>query len=320
MATVSDQTHITHDNGLEFREACLPDKILSDTFILFCHGVAHQANFFDEWSTQLALNDGIRSAALSYRGHGNSTPITSLRELNQLSIQDYKEDVLATLEKVTEQARNIVCIGHSMGGRILYDLLHSGQLPDTVSSVVLVNPVPHNGVLYSATQATFQDMRTNHRATPLTFPYALLLRKNIKQFFQSAPERTLSLFFSSDSENDSRLASMTAQEFCDQYISSESSLAVREAIFPAKVSPQKVDIPMFIFGSTNDRIISSRDLEQMKLHMERHGYYGSSLQMHDKLSHDSPLDVDGPALLETIVSRLKESALLQGLPMTPLPR
>src|SRR5690606_30080862 len=98
----------THNlSGIELREATLPSQTLHDTLVLFCHGVAHQGTFFDEWSLSLAHNDGIHSASLSYEGHGASPLLPNRTSINELTISDYKLDITTALEHYTKRFKEV---------------------------------------------------------------------------------------------------------------------------------------------------------------------------------------------------------------------
>ncbi len=310
MKLESEKTDIANSRSLELRQASFPARLRSDALVLFFHGVSHGANFYDLWSRKLAHDDGIMSAAVSFEGHGLSPLKETRKSINDLRISDYKNNILDALKHFSVISKDIICTGHSMGGRVLYELFHEGRLPEAVKGVVLLNPVPPSGILCSAISATFGDMLRSGRPTPLTFPYSLFIKKDLQDFLKSDPQRTLSVFFSSDSPEQSRIVNMNATDFCENYLFPESNKVVNEILLPSKTAPTKQNIPMLLVGSKNDRIISCKDILKISKIHEQAGYYATSTQLFSELSHESPMDIDNNIVIESIISWLRNNSLL----------
>ncbi len=98
--------------------------------ILLAHATGFHARVWDQ--TIAALPDGYRVIAVELRGHGRSEykePIDAWQSI----AQDVGE-LIKTLS-----LRNLIGVGHSMGGHCMTRLAH--DLPDTFTRLVLVDPV-----------------------------------------------------------------------------------------------------------------------------------------------------------------------------------
>jgi pimeloyl-ACP methyl ester carboxylesterase len=99
--------------------------------MLCVHGGAAHAHWFDFVAPGLTPDHHVR--AMDLRGHGDSAwadPLT-------YSFKFYAEDVNALLEKL--DLRDVVLIGHSMGGMI--SLLHAATHPGRVGRLVIVDSI-----------------------------------------------------------------------------------------------------------------------------------------------------------------------------------
>jgi pimeloyl-ACP methyl ester carboxylesterase len=108
--------------------------------LLFVHGGWHAAWCWDEHFLDFFAGKGYRAVALSFRGHGGSSPIASI---NSCSIADYVDDVREVADQLPTPP---VVVGHSMGGFVVQKYLESRDAP----AAVLVASVPSRGALAAA--------------------------------------------------------------------------------------------------------------------------------------------------------------------------
>ena len=94
--------------------------------LLFVHGGWHAAWCWDDQFLNFFADNGFRAVAVSLRGHGGSTRSTSL---NACSIADYVDDVAAAAAML---GTDPVLIGHSMGGFVVQQFLHTYRAPAAV--------------------------------------------------------------------------------------------------------------------------------------------------------------------------------------------
>lgn len=103
--------------------------------IVFVHGWMVSAAVFDPLVEPLSALD-TRLILPDMRGAGDSA------SASDYSMLAYAEDIKAVIEAVG--AEDVTLIGHSMGGQIAQII--AAQLPDVVSQLVLMCPVPASGI------------------------------------------------------------------------------------------------------------------------------------------------------------------------------
>jgi len=103
--------------------------------IVFVHGWMVSAAVFDPLVESLSALD-TRLVLPDMRGAGDSA------SASDYSMLAYAEDIKAVIEAVG--AEDVALIGHSMGGQIAQ--IVAAQLPDVVSQLVLMCPVPASGI------------------------------------------------------------------------------------------------------------------------------------------------------------------------------
>lgn len=89
-------------------------------------------------------NRGITCYAISYRGHGNSWYPSFLRMLYTVTKRDLADDLLAGIRAVqTREGREIILVGHSIGGGLSQYLLNEGETK--VKGLALLGAIPGSG-------------------------------------------------------------------------------------------------------------------------------------------------------------------------------
>lgn len=291
---ISSQLH----GNLEFREAALP-VLRSDTALLFVHGMGHQANSYDQAMNHFSAEEGMRCLSISLEGHGGSPLNHTRSSINELSIADYNASIRDALEFLAAHSSRVVIVCHSLSGRCGYELAYDRSLPEQVKGVVLLAPVPAQGTAVSALNTTFMDMVRSGRLTPLSFPYALLVTRDIETFLKSDPDRAMSIFFSDDRGASSHLSGIPPQEFMNRYLCGESTRALYQIMLPSWQRAHFNAPPVLIIGAQDDRIILPGALRRMRYSIARADGQ-VSLSMLDGVSHDIPMDVGQHAAWETI--------------------
>src|SRR5690349_18882218 len=102
--------------------------------LLFVHGAWHAAWCWDEHFLTYFADKGYRAAAVSFRGHGNSSTDKALRAC---TVADYVADVRAAADTLDTPP---VVIGHSMGGLIVQKYLECNEAP---AGVLMASIPPH---------------------------------------------------------------------------------------------------------------------------------------------------------------------------------
>lgn len=290
--------------NLEFREATLP-RLRNDTTLLFFHGMSHNAAFYDEWLRSLALNDGLRGVAVSLEGHGASPLAPGQNSINTSNIASYKKNILAAIEECAKHSKTVIPVCHSLAGRCLDELLREQRLPEQVLGVAFVAPVPSQGAWRGALNCTTNDFLLRGRLTPFTFPYALLITKDIGGFLKSNPARALSIFFSSEPKEGSRLYNIDAETFCRDCLGPESARAVWEVLWPSRVPIVEGTRPVLIMGSHNDRLFSPKSLYRMATKLHKNGHRAITMKCYNTISHDMPMDLGREIVLNDLRNWLK---------------
>jgi pimeloyl-ACP methyl ester carboxylesterase len=192
--------------------------------VLFVHGVGHAAWCWRPWQDGLAAR-GIRSVAMSLRGHG-----TSGGRLRGATLGAYVADVVSTAESLGAAP---VLVGHSMGGIIVQRAVH--RTP--ASGLVLLAPGPaHNGVPFALRFA---------RSHPTSFLQVLAGR--------AIPFERRDLL--SDDVPATDAAAIMAK------IAGESALAQYQITMPRR-PPRRASCPRLLLGTPDDRVIPVAEIER----------------------------------------------------------
>lgn len=102
----------------------------SDTAVVCIHGAAGDSRLFTYQLTGLGKEHTV--IAVDLPGHGQSgSP-------GVLTVEDYRDAVLAVSEKITEE--KIVFLGHSMGGGVLFELYR--KIPSRIAGLVFISTAP----------------------------------------------------------------------------------------------------------------------------------------------------------------------------------
>lgn len=107
-------------------------KKKSDTTLIFIHDWATNWTVWEKEIGFLSAT-GFSTVALDLRGHGQSD---KPEEKEKYTMDCFAKDIYAIVEK--EQLKNIVLIGHSMGGMIAleyYKLFHDTSITETTASI-----------------------------------------------------------------------------------------------------------------------------------------------------------------------------------------
>jgi len=192
--------------------------------LLFVHGVRHGAWCWKEWQDRLAER-GIRSWAVSLRGHGGSGGRVTGATLNA-----YVEDIVAAAERISEP---VVLVGHSMGGLLVQRAVHR---VDARGLALVASAPAHSGV-------PLMTQIARHHPAKLLAVIAC----------RSLPVTIEDLVSADVSPADG--AAIMAK------IGRESALAQYQITMPRK-TPARAPCPVLLFGSPDDRIIPVADVER----------------------------------------------------------
>jgi pimeloyl-ACP methyl ester carboxylesterase len=132
----------------------LPDKNLALHYVPFgevapkivvlIHGLSHSLIHFDRLAAELARRYGIECISLGLPGHYGDSKQYTESEFAQLTLEDYVSDVRAKLDAIANRyGRQLVVLGHSMGGLVTLQALTSPDLATPVcpgvSGVILLS-------------------------------------------------------------------------------------------------------------------------------------------------------------------------------------
>jgi pimeloyl-ACP methyl ester carboxylesterase len=201
-----------------------PDGAAVGPSVLFVHGVRHAAWCWKAWQDGLA-DRGIRSVAVSLRGHGASEG-----RLRGATLGAYVTDVVAAADKLGAAP---VLVGHSMGGILVQRAVH--RTP--ACGLVLLAPGPaHNGV-----------------------PFALrFARSHPVAFLQVLAGRSLP-FERGDLVSDE--VPVADAEAIMARIGLESALAQYQITMPRR-APRRAPCPRLLLSTPDDRVVPVADIER----------------------------------------------------------
>jgi pimeloyl-ACP methyl ester carboxylesterase len=138
-----------------------PASSVSNLTLCLLHGVAHVSSCYQNWTHYLARR-GYRCLALSYRGHGAS--IWS-QPIQQARLNDYVADVETVLAAEGLDARQVILVGHSLGGGVALRLAARREVAGVISVASMAF-----GVWMQALWREFPFQLVRH---PLVYPKLL---------------------------------------------------------------------------------------------------------------------------------------------------
>lgn len=122
-----------------------------DTTLLFVHGWCINKSY---WESQMKyFQDKYRVVAIDLPGHGASD-----KNRTDWTVQNYSKDVMFLIRALS--LKNVVLIGHSMGGNII--LQPAIAMPDVVIGFVGVDNFKDLAVEYTGVQKMEMDAFMNH--------------------------------------------------------------------------------------------------------------------------------------------------------------
>lgn len=121
------------DETTQLHYRCVGDGALP---VLFVHGWMASGNVFDRMLPALA-SAGLRCIIPDHRGTGASTTTSEDESVERLA-----RDMIAVAD--AEGLAEFALVGHSKGGLISQWI--ASEVPDRVTSLVLLNPVPASGI------------------------------------------------------------------------------------------------------------------------------------------------------------------------------
>jgi pimeloyl-ACP methyl ester carboxylesterase len=244
--------------------------------LLFVHGAWHAAWCWDENFLSYFADKGYRAAALSFRGHGESS---SDKPLRSCSVADYVDDIRSVAELMPTPP---VIIGHSMGGLIVQKYLEKSHAP----AAVLMSSIPPRGNLGNALRwlrhrpADFVKMTVTGKALP----------------YINAPELARERFFSVHTpEADVRKYAARMQE--------DSSRIGLDGLVLRLPRPKRVSAPVLVLGAdedgahTRDEIIATANA------------YGTKAEFFPDMGHNMMLEPGWAAVADRIDSWLGSRGL-----------
>ena len=251
-----------------------PSTGASKTPLLFVHGAWHGAWCWRNFLPFFARN-GYAAHAMSWRGHGASTPVRSLRSC---SIGDYANDVAEVASTLSSPP---IVIAHSMGAFVMHHYLQRHR----VAGVVFLAPIPPRGVW----GATWHGARRH----PIAF---LKVNATLSLYpMVSTIERAKDLLFSSD------LSDEKAAEY-HRLLQDESYKGYLQMFVPVRKRPLS-PCPTLVLGGANDALATESDVRSAAR------FYGAEWAMMDDVGHDMMLDVRWQVVAERIAGWLKSAPI-----------
>lgn len=224
---------------------------------LFLHGSCGRAGFWAPLMREFAAR-GVHTAALSYRGHGESG---GARLLQSYRIMDYLRDVERVLHAMPGKP---MLVGHSLGGLVAQLTAEEKKLP----GLVLLASCPVGGMQKDGARMFLRQ--------PMTFIRAMR-RKSYKSLFEDEAV-TRWLLFARDAPSDLVRAYMAEA-------GEESWLAGAELTtwLPA---PGRVQCPVMVVGGDQDNTVCPASVRRTAL------AYGVEPVMLPRRGHMLPIEGD----------------------------
>ncbi|MBV8775298.1 MAG: alpha/beta hydrolase [Deltaproteobacteria bacterium] len=254
-------------------------KLASKTIVL-CHGGSAHCHWWDAVAPQ--LTDCGRVLALDFRGHGRSQWTSSY------GLATYLDDLTGFIEE--HLSRQVVLVGHSMGGEIAMRV--AVQSPQLLDALIVVDASPAG--LPLTTRLIWRWKRRKQSGLRPEFPTSEAL---IKRFRLSPPGHNL---------NPAELATL-ALKGAEQLPG--GNWAFRLDPKTRKLSPgwrlprcriEDIRLPVLIIRGEHSRLVSARQARQMQRRIA-----GARLRTipsaHHHVSLDNP-DATATAMAEFIKS------------------
>jgi pimeloyl-ACP methyl ester carboxylesterase len=257
-----------------------PQRELRKPPLLFVHGAWHGAWCWDEYFMDFFAEKGYRTAALSLRGHANSTAPRSMR---LCSIADFVDDVDFVANSLPQSP---VVIGHSLGGFVVQKYLESHDAP----AAVLLNSVPPSGI------ARF--LLRSFKRHPWLVATALARMRSLRGI-GGTPELAREAFFSVSATpaDVARYTALLGEEYAGR-------IAI-DTLWLKLPKPQLVNTPLLVVGAENDVCFTQQEVRSTA------AAYHTEAEIFPRMSHDVMLDPDWVNVAERIHTWL-EQVLGQG--------
>jgi pimeloyl-ACP methyl ester carboxylesterase len=243
------------------------------TPLLFIHGMWHGAWCWAEHFLPYFAQHGYNSHALSLRGHGKSEGREKLR---WTSLNDFVVDVSQTVERFEHPP---VLIGHSMGGMILQKYLETHQAP----AAVLLASGPPRGLI-PATLRVARRQPTSFLKANLTLSlYQVVGTPQLykeSHFSNGIPEQELAPYYNQ--------------------VQDASYRAYLDMMVLNLPRPEKVKTPMLVLGTTDDYILTEKEVENTA------NSYNTDAAFFSGMGHAMMLDTGWEAVADRILEWLKE--------------
>lgn len=239
--------------------------------ILFIHGAYHGAWCWEEYFIPYFSALGFSCYAISLRGHGQSEGRDSL---HTYTLHDYKEDCVTAISQMSKRP---ILIGHSMGGAIVQQIMHSA--PETIRAAVLISAVPPNGMLGSLMRLFLKktgwmfQLNAFNQTRGRNFPYPLLFNNRL------TPDQSV------------RFAALLQPE------SNKVGMELCRRIVPRISASQ---IPILVLGSYSDHLFAEKSLQ----HLAK--FYQVKPIIFADMCHDIMLDPEWKQAADKIAAFLLE--------------
>lgn len=223
--------------------------------IVFCHGAWHDARCWQPTMMPYFAELGYDCIAPSYRNHGKSESVGSLKFRR---ISEYVADIQSVVNTIEGK---IFLIGHSMGGLVVQKYLE--RYPNRIEKAVLLCSVPPHGVW----RITLKNA--------LRFPL-LFLKVNL--FWTLQPFiSTLKLFrmhFYTEGVSETELNELYVQT------QDESFLAFLDMLFLNLPKVSKIKTPLLVLGGSADYIFPPIDVHKTDI------AYGTTAFIYENEAHN----------------------------------
>ena len=204
--------------------------------LIFVHGNWHGAWCWHEAWLNYFFEQGYDVHTFSFRNHGKSEQVGSMRWLR---VEDYTDDLEAIHQKITKP---VYFIGHSMGGMVTQKYLERN--PINVKGAVLIASIPPHGVWRVTLKSIFRH--------PLTF-LMVNLSMSLKPLIKT-PELARELFVGDDFPQNDLIPYW-------KKLQDESYMGFLDSLFLNLPQPKKVKVPMLVIGGGKDFFFSRKDVD-----------------------------------------------------------
>jgi pimeloyl-ACP methyl ester carboxylesterase len=205
--------------------------------LIFVHGAAGGAWYFSYFLDYFS-EQGYLCYAFSLRGHGKSE---GLEDIHTFTLDDYVDDLLKLVSRVDVKP---VVIGHSMGGAITQKFI--GLYQDKIKGALLLSSAKANGIANDSPLGLFfSDARSFLRDFRKKPGFEHITNDDLLN------ETVFSHRFSHDKLKDIK-----------KRFTVESNIVKKDLLKPFIDTNFHLEIPVYVIGSTNDHIITSKDLDE----------------------------------------------------------